>query len=89
MLCKDNFFVLVIVFMLEVLNILFNSTMYSIVPKVIDSAHLIKFNSLYTAIASISYFLAPLFVGLFVNFNQDVLFMIYSILLLIGAFILV
>lgn len=89
MLCKDNFFVLIIVFMIEILNILFNSTMYSIVPKVIDSAHLIKFNSLYTAIASISYFLAPLFVGLFVNFNQDVLFVIYSILLLIGAFILV
>lgn len=88
MFLKTSYGILPIVFLIETINVLFNSTIYSITPKIISKERLIKFYSLYTSIGSISYFIAPLFVGLFLNVNENILFFIYAFLLCIGAFLL-
>ena len=85
---KRSYGILPIVFLIETINVLFNSTIYSITPKVISKERLIKFYSLYTSIGSISYFIAPLFVGIFLNVNENILFFIYAFLLCIGASLL-
>ena len=63
----NHIIVLLVVFIIEVVNVLFSSLLYSCVPIIIDKDSLIKFNARYTSIGSVSYFLAPLFVGLFIN----------------------
>ncbi|HEY0221520.1 MAG TPA: MFS transporter [Lactovum miscens] len=82
---KTSYVVLFIVFLIEIINVLFNSTVYSTVPKIIGENKLIKFNSLYTSVGSISYFAAPLLVGLLIDTNENLLFFIYSFLLVLGA----
>lgn len=85
---KTNYFVLFLVFLIGLTNVVFGSQLYSLTPQIISKEKLLRFNSLYTSVGSISYFIAPLFVGLLVNTNQDLLFVIYAVLLFGGAMIL-
>ena len=81
----NHIIVLLVVFIIEVVNVLFSSLLYSCVPIIIDKDSLIKFNARYTSIGSVSYFLAPLFVGLFINKSHFLLFAVYALLLIVGA----
>lgn len=78
-------FILGLVFLIEIINILFSSYLYSYVPHLIDQDSLMRFNARYTSIGSLSYFLAPLFVGIFIDRQEFLLFSIYAALLLIGS----
>ena len=53
---KPYIIVLLVVFIIEVVNVLFSSLLYSCVPIIIDKDSLIKFNARYTSIGSVSYF---------------------------------
>lgn len=77
--------ILGLVFLIEIINILFSSYLYSYVPHLIDQDSLMRFNARYTSIGSLSYFLAPLFVGIFIDRQEFLLFSIYAALLLIGS----
>jgi hypothetical protein len=81
----NHIIVLLVVFIIEVVNVLFSSLLYSCVPIIIDKDSLIKFNARYTSIGSVSYFLAPLFVGLLINKSHFLLFAVYAFLLIVGA----
>ncbi|MBC7032566.1 MFS transporter, partial [Salmonella enterica subsp. enterica serovar Enteritidis] len=81
----NHIIVLLVVFIIEVVNVLFSSLLYSCVPIIIDKDSLIKFNARYTSIGSVSYFSAPLIVGLFINKSHFLLFAVYALLLIVGA----
>ena len=66
----NHIIVLLVVFIIEVVNVLFSSLLYSCVPIIIDKDSLIKFNARYTSIGSVSHFL---------------LFAVYALLLIVGA----
>ncbi|MGT2933411.1 MFS transporter [Streptococcus catagoni] len=84
-LSNNNIIILALVFAIEIMNILFNAQLYSIVPRVVSTNNLIQFNSVYTSIGSISYFVSPLIVGIFINFHPKILFVIYGGLVFLGA----
>ena len=74
-----------LVFLLEICNTLFSSKLYAMVPNLIASNNLIRFNSVYTSIGSLSYFLAPMIVGVNLTHHQHYLFVLYALLVLIGS----
>ena len=49
----NHIIVLLVVFIIEVVNVLFSSLLYSCVPIIIDKDSLIKFNARYTSIGSV------------------------------------
>lgn len=74
-----------LVFLLEICHTLFSSKLYAMVPNLIASNNLIRFNSVYTSIGSLSYFLAPMIVGVNFTHHQHYLFVLYALLVLIGS----
>lgn len=74
-----------LVFLLELCHTLFSSKLYAMVPNLIASNNLIRFNSVYTSIGSLSYFLAPMIVGVNLTHHQHYLFVLYALLVLIGS----
>ena len=74
-----------LVFLLEICHTLFSSKLYAMVPNLIASNNLIRFNSVYTSIGSLSYFLAPMIVGVNLTHHQHYLFVLYALLVLIGS----
>ena len=74
-----------LVFLLEICHTLFSSKLYAMAPNLIASNNLICFNSVYTSIGSLSYFLAPMIVGVNLTHHQHYLFVLYALLVLIGS----
>lgn len=86
----DSFAIFALIVGIEVLNTLFGSLLTATVPRVIKKSFLKKFNSLYTTVGSVSYFVAPILVGLsFYLENASYLFIIYGITTLVSACLLV
>lgn len=75
----ESLVLFLLVFLLEICNTLFSSKLYATVPN------LIRFNSVYTSIGSLSYFLAPMIVGVNLMHHQHYLFVLYALLVLIGS----
>lgn len=86
----DSFAIFALIVVIEVLNTLFGSLLAATVPRVIEEGFLKKFNSLYTTVGSISYFFAPVIVGLsFYLKNDSYLFIVYGIITMLSACLLV
>ncbi|XBG86024.1 hypothetical protein V4S38_11985 [Enterococcus cecorum] len=81
----ESLVLFLLVFLLEICNTLFSSKLYATVPNLIASNNLIRFNSVYTSIGSLSYFLAPMIVGVNLMHHQHYLFVLYALLVLIGS----
>lgn len=81
----ESLVLFLLVFLLEICNTLFSSKLYATVPHLIAKQNLIRFNSVYTSIGSISYFLAPMIVGVNLTHRQHYLFALYALLVLIGS----
>lgn len=81
----ESLVLFLLVFLLEICNTLFSSKLYATVPHLIAKQNLIRFNSVYTSIGSISYFLAPMIVGVNLMHHQHYLFVLYALLVLIGS----
>ncbi|NSS93517.1 MFS transporter [Enterococcus faecalis] len=84
-----NPIVFIVIIIIELINTIFSSNLTSIVPSIIDREQINKFNSLYTAIGSASYFLAPLVVGTFVLVkDSSKVFLIYSFITIVSSVLL-
>ena len=81
----ESLVLFLLVFLLEICNTLFSSKLYATVPHLIAKQNLIRFNSVYTSIGSISYFLAPMIVGVNLTRHQHYLFVLYALLVFVGS----
>lgn len=83
-----NYFLFVLVFLVEIMNGLFSSNLLSTIPYIIKKEDISKFSSSITFVGSISYFIAPMIVGIFTNFDLKILFTMYSLSLFLSSLFL-
>lgn len=69
----------------EIIGSVFSGNLMALIPKLVSTDGLSRFNAAITSVGSISYFIGPLLVGLFQGQSEALLFHIYSGISLIGA----